>query len=60
VSFVSVTAGNFQLAKGSAAIDKGLKLPPFTNGYKGNAPDIGAYEYKGKAPVIGRQTKPVK
>ena len=55
VSFVSAATDNFQLAKGSAAIDKGVKLPPFTNGYKGKAPDIGAYEYKDKPAVIGRQ-----
>ena len=60
VSFVNAAAGNYLLRKGSAGIDKGLKLPPYTNGYVGKAPDIGAFEYKAKAVVIGRQSKRVK
>jgi hypothetical protein len=36
---------NYQLSPGSAAIDTGVVLSPYTNGYVGAAPDIGAYEY---------------
>ena len=43
--FVNATDGNFQLQPGSPAIDTGLVLPPYTDGYVGAAPDIGAFEY---------------
>ncbi|MDB5331342.1 MAG: secreted sugar hydrolase [Phycisphaerales bacterium] len=36
---------NYQLQPGSAAINTGVVLAPYTNGYAGAAPDIGAYEY---------------
>jgi hypothetical protein len=47
--FVSATDGNFQLSSNSPAIDAGLALPPYTDGYAGAAPDLGAFEY-GAAP----------
>ncbi len=34
----------FQLKKGSPAIDKGLVIPGTTDGFKGAAPDLGAFE----------------
>ncbi len=34
----------FELAPGSPAVDAGVVLAPFTDGYKGNLPDLGAYE----------------
>ncbi|MFN3782439.1 MAG: fibronectin type III domain-containing protein [Spirosomataceae bacterium] len=34
----------YQLKEGSPAIDKGLLIPGITDGYKGKAPDLGAYE----------------
>lgn len=40
---------DFSLVPGSAAIDAGIALPGITDGYNGNAPDLGAIEY-GKAP----------
>lgn len=43
--FVDATDGNFQLQSNSPAIDAGLVLPPYTDGYVGAAPDIGAFEY---------------
>lgn len=43
--FVQPDAGNYQLMAGSPAIDKGTVLPPYTNGYAGSAPDIGAFEF---------------
>jgi hypothetical protein len=47
--FVNAAAGDFRLLAGSAAIDKGLLLSPYTNGFAGAAPDLGAYEY-GRTP----------
>ncbi len=34
----------FELTAGSPAVDAGVVLAPFTDGFKGSAPDIGAYE----------------
>jgi hypothetical protein len=42
--FVDAGAFNFQLRPGSPLIDKGQPLPPFTDGFGGAAPDVGAYE----------------
>ena len=39
---------NFVPLEGSAAVDKGLELPGFTDGFAGKAPDIGAYELGGE------------
>ena len=47
--FANAAAGDFRLLAGSAAINRGLVLSPYTNGYVGAAPDIGAYEY-GRTP----------
>ncbi len=35
---------NYKLSPGSMALDKGVYIPNFNDGYKGNAPDIGALE----------------
>ncbi|HWE96270.1 MAG TPA: right-handed parallel beta-helix repeat-containing protein [Tepidisphaeraceae bacterium] len=43
--FVSASTHNYQLLAGSPAINTGRVLAPYTNGYTGAAPDIGAYEY---------------
>jgi hypothetical protein len=42
--FVDAATGNYQLQAGSPAIDMGTTLPPYTNGYVGSAPDLGAFE----------------
>lgn len=42
--FVNKAAGQYQLQSNSPAIDKGLIISPYTNGYVGAAPDLGAYE----------------
>jgi hypothetical protein len=47
--FVNAADGDFSLKSSSPAIDEGSTLAPYTNGYTGDAPDIGALEY-GKAP----------
>jgi uncharacterized protein (TIGR03437 family) len=43
--FVDAAAYNFQLKPTSPAIGAGLAIPPYTNGYSGSAPDIGAYDH---------------
>lgn len=43
---------DFTLLPGSPAIDAGIKIPGFTDGFKGNAPDIGPFEFGEK---IGKQ-----
>ncbi len=42
--FVNATEGNFQLKANSPAINAGVVLPPYTDGYLGAAPDDGAFE----------------
>lgn len=45
--FVNAKAGNFALRPGSPAIDRGATVQPVTDGFTGEAPDMGAYESKG-------------
>jgi len=40
---------DFRLKAGSAAVDRGMKLPNVTDGFSGAAPDLGAIEF-GQAP----------
>ncbi len=44
---------DFTLARGSAAIDKGVVLPNITDGFTGRAPDLGAFEYGQPVPHYG-------
>lgn len=37
----------------SAAVDAGVELPGITDGYSGNAPDLGAYELGHERPLYG-------
>jgi len=45
-TFVNAAAGDFRLKETAKnAIDKGVEAAPFTNGFVGLKPDLGAYEY---------------
>ncbi|MDP6537107.1 MAG: hypothetical protein QGG02_12410 [Gammaproteobacteria bacterium] len=44
---------DFRLRPGSAAVDKGMFLPTVTDGFTGNAPDLGALELDAATPHYG-------
>jgi len=44
---------DFRLKPGSAAVDRGVVLPNVTDGYAGQAPDLGALEAGQAAPIYG-------
>ena len=44
---------DFRLREGSAAVDAGCELPTLTDGFIGDAPDLGAYERGKPLPVYG-------
>jgi len=50
--FADFNSGNFSLTEGSPAIDAGVPHPPLTDGYSGEAPDLGAFEFDPAAPGI--------
>jgi hypothetical protein len=50
---VPTDAVDLQLRAGSAAVDAGMVLPTITDGYKGKAPDLGAYELGAELPHYG-------
>ncbi len=50
---------DFRLKPRSAAIDKGVELPNITDGFKGKAPDLGAYEFGSTPPHYGPEVWPV-
>jgi hypothetical protein len=54
--FVDPANHNYQLMPNSPAIGAGLVLPPWTNGYSGAAPDIGAYDHAKAAWKAGVQS----
>jgi hypothetical protein len=45
--FVDIAGEDFRLTQDSPCIDKGKKISGINDGYLGNAPDIGAYEWDG-------------
>ena len=42
--FVNPRAHDYRLSAASPAVDQGDIVPPYTDGYQGTAPDIGAFE----------------
>ncbi len=58
--FVDPSAGGlgFRLKPGSPAIDAGAEIKGITDGFKGKATDIGAYEYGGTEWRAGVLSKP--
>ena len=50
---------DYTLAKGSAAIDKGVFIPNVTDDFTGAAPDLGAYEYGQPVPIYGPRWVPI-
>ncbi len=49
---------DFRLKSGAPAIDAGVVIPGFTEGYVGSAPDLGAYESGGLAWNAGADSRP--
>jgi hypothetical protein len=50
--FVSPATGDYTLAPGSPAVDAGLRLPGINDGFRGAAPDAGAFERNDGPDVI--------
>jgi hypothetical protein len=44
---------DFRLRRGSAAVDRGTPIPNVTDGFDGNAPDLGALELGADSPHYG-------
>jgi hypothetical protein len=44
---------DFRLRPGSAAVDRGTPLANVTEGFEGDAPDLGALELGARLPVYG-------
>ncbi len=55
-----VSANDQRLREGSPAVDKGTVLPGISDGYKGAAPDLGAYELGDPLPHYGPRPDPEK
>ncbi len=50
---VAVDSVDLRLREGAVAIDAGTELPNVTDGFRGNAPDLGAYEFGAPLPHYG-------
>jgi hypothetical protein len=44
---------DFRLKPNSAAVDRGIALPNVTDGFSGQAPDLGALEVGQQMPHVG-------
>ena len=55
---VNWTNNNFTLLSNASAINAGVVIPGFTDGYVGSAPDLGAYEYGSLAWSAGVGSRP--
>jgi hypothetical protein len=56
--FLNPKDGDFALKAGSPAIDHALAYPPYTDGFLGAAPDMGAYEFGATPWRPGADGKP--
>jgi hypothetical protein len=56
--FQGPTKHNYMLQSSSPAIDQGVTKSPYTDGYQGSAPDLGAYEYGSAAWLAGSDLSP--
>jgi hypothetical protein len=54
---VAVDSIDLRLRQGVAAIDAGIELPNVTDGFRENAPDLGAYEFGAPLPHYGPRQK---
>ncbi len=48
---------DFNLKEGSVAVDAGIAIPNITDGFNGDAPDLGALEFGKPMPVYGPRTQ---
>lgn len=48
---------DFSLKEGSVAVDAGIAIPNITDGFDGDAPDLGALEFGKPMPVYGPRTQ---
>jgi len=55
---VAVDSVDLRLRENAAAIDAGIELPNVTDGFKGSAPDLGAYEFGEPLPRYGPRPRP--
>ena len=55
---VNWTNDDFRLLPNASAIDAGVVIPGFTDGYTGSAPDLGAYEYGSPPWAAGVNSRP--
>lgn len=58
--FLAVSKADYRPAKRSALIDAGQVIAPYTDGFRGRAPDVGAYEFGAKPFVAGASRKPLR
>ncbi len=58
LKLVDAAAMDFRPLAGSPLIDAGRKIPGITDGYQGEAPDVGAYEFGGERWTAGITWKP--
>jgi hypothetical protein len=54
---VAVDSIDLRLRDGAGAIDAGIELPNVTDGFRGSAPDLGAYEFGTPVPHYGPRPK---
>jgi parallel beta-helix repeat protein len=53
--FAAAAAGDYHLEAASPLIDRGLAIPGINDGYRGSAPDIGAFEF---SPALTLRASP--